>query len=224
MGADAGSTTSGLTPQLPFFAQWAEVAGCSAEELCEGIASLLDSTRRAMIFLDREDHVFSRYWHESDRDIQRGYLPLLSGVPKGLKLQREPDDKSARVNQWLSERGDTTARQAARRWGIPNDEVDTFLAELWKLLTDDLNLLAPVTLVGSRGRPCRAVRAYDRSTATNSCWRRIRASIAATPAAGPTFGRRRNSPAWSGAARERSSSSRRTRRTTTSWSWTRTSP
>lgn len=155
----------GLDADLPFFAPWSDQIGCTPEALREGVASLLDIARRSSrLLLDREGQIFSRFWHESDREVQRGYLPVFQGGPKGLKLRREEEDDGARVSQWLSSRGSTLAQQAARRWGVDPEHLDRFFEELWKLLTEELGLLVPVTLTGARGRPlprCAGVRQLD---------------------------------------------------------------
>jgi hypothetical protein len=88
----------------------------------------------------------------------------LQGVPKALKLQREPGDDKNRVQQWLSDKGNTLARQAAKRWGIPQDDIPEFFEELWQLLAEDLQLLTPVTLTRWRNRAipgCAGVRQID---------------------------------------------------------------
>jgi Helicase conserved C-terminal domain/DEAD/DEAH box helicase len=141
-----------LNSDLEFIQKWSQVIGVNSEELVNGIASLLDVTRRSNILLDREGRIFSKFWQEGDREIQRGYLPILSGVPKGLKLQRQNNDKQSRVQQWSSDRGQTLAIQSAQRWGIPKELVSEFLEELWQLLTEKLALLVPVTLTGRRDR------------------------------------------------------------------------
>lgn len=126
----------GLMPEIPFAQQWAPQIQLSPEDLVHGIAVLLDITRRNNIVLDREGRIFSRFWREGDFEIQRGYMPLLKGVPKGLKLQRGGQDSSARVQQWLSAKGDTTARQAARQWGISVLLIEDFFNDLWHCLTE----------------------------------------------------------------------------------------
>lgn len=154
----------GLSPDLPFIGEWSSILGIGPEELREGIASLLDNARRGRMLLDREVRMFSRFWHESDREVQRGYMPLMQGGPKGLKLRREDDDHKTRVQQWISARGDTVARQAARRWGVDTDHMEAFFEGLWKLLSDELGLLAAVTLTGTRGGAlpgCTGVRQVD---------------------------------------------------------------
>lgn len=155
---------AGLSAQLPFFEKWAGPLGTSPEDLVSGVATLLDIARRSDIVLDREDRIFSRFWREGDLEIQRGYLPPMPGIPRGLKLRRAPEDDPARVQQWLSARGDTRAKQLARRFQVPVEDVDAFFAELWHLLSEDLKLLAPVTLTGSRNNAlprCAGVRQID---------------------------------------------------------------
>ena len=141
-----------LQEGLDFIQKWSDIIGLNPEELVDGIASLLDVNRRNNILLDREGRIFSKFWQEGDREIQRGYMPLLQGVPRGLKLQREGADKQSRVQQWLSDRGQTLAIQAAQNWGIDKEIVAEFYEELWQLLTEELTLLVPVTLTGKRER------------------------------------------------------------------------
>ncbi|MDA2923350.1 DEAD/DEAH box helicase [Acidobacteria bacterium AH-259-L09] len=142
----------GLNDNLPFFQDWASRLNCDAGELVEGVACLLDNYRRGRILLDRDGRIFSRYWRDGDREVQRGYLPAFPGGPQGLKFQRDPGDDSRWIKQILNQRGDTPARQAARNWGMAAEDIEDFLNELWKLLTDELKLLVPVSLTGFRGR------------------------------------------------------------------------
>ncbi|MGH9202524.1 MAG: helicase-related protein, partial [Vicinamibacterales bacterium] len=154
----------GLAAGLPFVAKWAPILQTSSPELVAGIATLLDVARRNMLLLDRDGKIFSRFWQDGDFEIQRGYLPLMPGVPKGLKLRREGDDDDGRVQQWVSARGETLAMQLARRFGVPPQSSDAFFEELWALLAGELALLVPVTLTGSRGRAlprCTGVRQID---------------------------------------------------------------
>lgn len=138
----------GLVPELPFMEKWATVAGVNPGELCDGVANLLDTDRRKMVVYDSSRQIFSRFWNSGDEEVLRGYLPELPGVPKGLKLYREPRDEEARIAQWWSAKGTTVAKQAAQRWGIPKDQVLPFLEELWALLKTSLHLLAEVQLRG----------------------------------------------------------------------------
>ena len=140
----------GLTPELPFIQKWSQFTGIDPQELTDGIAALLDLIRRSGCLLDQEGRIFSRRWTEGDFEIQRGYLPLLQGVPVGLKLQRDNSDHEQRVKQWLTERGETNALQAPKKWGMPKEVIPDFLQELWQLLTEDLKLLANTKLTGKR--------------------------------------------------------------------------
>ncbi len=156
---------AGLSPELPFFTKWSPLLGIDTEILVEGIASLLDITRRrSNILLDREGYIFSKIWQAGDFEIQRGYLPLMLGIPKGLKLRRAPNDDKNRVQQWLSEKGNTLPRQVARKWGVDKELIDEFYDEFWQLLTEELQLLVPVILKGNRNRAlsgCTGVRQID---------------------------------------------------------------
>jgi len=125
--------------------------GMPAEDLCDGVASVLDYLRRKRVLHDPEWEVYTKYWMDGDLEVQQGYLPQVGG-PCGTKLHREPNEKPELVTQWLSERGDTTVRQIAKKWGVPSDDVEHFLEELFALLTKK-ELLKPVRLKGSKGNP-----------------------------------------------------------------------
>jgi hypothetical protein len=71
------------------------------------------------------------------------------GGPIGTKLTRGPNERAELVTQWLSDRGDTTVRQMARKWGVAADEAPAVLKGLFEMLTG-AGLLAPVTLKGAR--------------------------------------------------------------------------
>ena len=169
----------GLAPELPFIREWSDILGLAPEDLVEGIGSLLDNYRRRMCLLDREGQVFSTYWRDGDTEIQRGYLPLMPGVPTGLKLAREPSDNFNRVVQWLSACGDTIVKQAARAWGVPSDQLGEFAEQLWELLTGEVKILAPVTFtVAGTGKVlagCSGVYQIDadmlRISPNNGVWR-----------------------------------------------------
>ncbi|MEQ1948806.1 MAG: DEAD/DEAH box helicase [Bryobacteraceae bacterium] len=141
----------GLTPDQPFFSQWGNRLGLSAEELLDGVAAVLDFTRRSRILLDRDGQIFSRIWQEGDREIANGYLPLFRGGPKGLKLQRDPGDVAGRISQWIGTRP-TSMMQVAQKWGVHPNDVPVFLHELWELVADQLRLIVPATLTGFRAR------------------------------------------------------------------------
>ncbi len=141
----------GLDPDQAFFSNWSEEIGCEPDLLRDGVAGLLDQARRNRILFDPEKKIFSKYWRDGDREVQRGYIPLYQGSPKGLKVQRDSDDQDSYVSQWLSQRGDTAARQAALSWGVPSNDLDRFFDELWTLLTETLHILRPAILMGSGG-------------------------------------------------------------------------
>jgi len=125
--------------------------GLPAEDLREGVASLLDYLRRRKVVHDPEYEVFTRFWMDGDLEVQQGYLPQI-GNPMGTKLRRTADERSGWVVQWVSDRGDTTIRQMARKWGVPADDTQPFLESLFEHLVEKA-LLVPVTLKGSRGNP-----------------------------------------------------------------------
>jgi len=142
----------GLDGSHPFFQEWGQVIDCPPDELREGVAALLDTIRRKFALYDGEGEVFSKYWTEGAREVQRGYLPQLQGIPKGLKLRREAEDESSRVMQWLSARGQTAAWLTVQRFGVPPSKAAEFLEALWKLLSEELRILVPSPLKGPRGR------------------------------------------------------------------------
>ncbi len=134
-----------------FFQQWAHTAGCTPDALCEGTASLLDIARRSVALYDREHEVFTRWWGDGEREVQRGYISPIQGGPKALTLERDKID-GQRLMQWLSSRGETRAVQLAKKWGIPDDKVRAFLGELWALVTEECKLVVPVTLRNAWGK------------------------------------------------------------------------
>ena len=143
---------AGLEPTVAFFQNWANPLGLSPQELRDGVAAMLDFTRRSRILLDRDQRIFSKIWQEGDREIANGYLPLFRGGPKGVKLQRDPGDAAGRVAQWLGTRP-TSVSQAAQRWGVNANDIPRFLQELWRTLTDELHLIVPAALTGFRDHP-----------------------------------------------------------------------
>ena len=143
----------GLEPGSPFITKWAGQLGVTREDLASGVAALLDHERRRPILLDRIGHIFSKYWAPGMRELEIGYLPDMSGIPRGLKLTRDGSDDKGRVVQWLSATGHrTTVSEVASKWGVEADDVEDFITDLWTYLTSDsVALLVPVTLTGSRG-------------------------------------------------------------------------
>ncbi len=141
----------GLDSALPWIRDNADMLGIPAEELREGVAGVLDYLRRKRVLHDPEHEVFTRYWQDGDLEIQQGYLPQL-GAPSGTKLRRGPAERPVYVTQWIPERGETTIRQMARKWGVNGDGVEEFLEGLFTMLVD-VGLLTSVRLKGSKGRP-----------------------------------------------------------------------
>ncbi|MCL4079469.1 DEAD/DEAH box helicase [Coriobacteriia bacterium Es71-Z0120] len=140
-----------LSTATPWVRENAKGLGLPAEDLLEGISSILDYLRRKRALYDPESQVFSKYWMDGDPEVQWGYLPQL-GNPVATKLRRAANEKPELVVQWLSGRGDTTIRQIAGKWGVPPDSVDEFLADLFSMLKDS-KVLTPVKLTGSKGTP-----------------------------------------------------------------------
>ena len=146
----------GLEASLPWIQHNANSLGLPPEELRDGVASLLDYLRRKRVLHDPEREIFTKYWMDGDLEVQQGYLPQL-GNPVGTKLRRSPEesgDDRARglIAQWLSDRGDTTIRQIAKKWGVEPDDVDEFADGLFDFLKDQ-GLLKPVRLKGARANP-----------------------------------------------------------------------
>ena len=48
-----------------------------AEDLRDGVASLLDYLRRRRVLHDPEQEIFTKYWMDGDLEVQQGYLPQL---------------------------------------------------------------------------------------------------------------------------------------------------
>ena len=99
---------------------------------------------------DPEYEIFTKRWMDGAREIQQGYLPKLH--PKGVKLRREATDNPQLVTQWLSDKGATTLRQVAKKWGVRAEAVDSVMEGLFNMLIE-AGLLISVRLKGARGRP-----------------------------------------------------------------------
>ena len=139
----------GLETTLPWIQENAHLLGMPPEDLRNGVAGLLDYLRRKRILYDPENEIFTKYWMEGDLEVQSGYLPQMGG-PVGTKLRREPAEKSQLVTQWISDKGDTTIRQIARKWNVPLDDTETFLEGLFEFLVNE-KLIVPARLKGARG-------------------------------------------------------------------------
>ena len=141
----------GLDAASAWFQEQAPALRMPPEELREGVASLLDYLRRKRVLYDPDREIFSKYWMDGDLEVQQGYLPQV-GNPVGTKLRRDPTEKAQLVTQWISERGDTTIRQMAKKWGVETDHAEAFLEALFKFLVEE-RLLRPVRLKGPKGKP-----------------------------------------------------------------------
>ena len=141
----------GLDESLQWIQEQAHFLGIAPERLREGVASVIDYLRRKRALHDPEHEIFTKYWMEGDREIQQGYLPDFL-APNGTKLKRETKEKASHVTQWLSDRGDTTMRQIAKKWGAPSEAVEPLLEGLFQFLVQ-LGMLTPVRLKGAKGRP-----------------------------------------------------------------------
>ena len=121
-------------------------------ELVDGISTLLDSFRRNQFFYDKEEPIYTKYWHESEEEIQHGFLPLTKKPPQGIKQYLTAEDNSTLIRGFMSERGQTLAHNYVLKWGIGEKQVQPLLNQLWGFLTTgDKPILPIVTLRGSRG-------------------------------------------------------------------------
>ncbi len=141
----------GLEASLPWVQEHANRLGLAPESMRDGVAGALDSVRRRRILFDAEYLTFTKNRMEGDLEVQQGYLRQF-GAPRGVKLQRTPADESTRVLQWISDRGQTTMKQMAAKWGADPEHVTEILGNLFQMLVDR-GLLRSVHLLGARGRP-----------------------------------------------------------------------
>lgn len=141
-----------VAPTTAWIMEWSARLGLDALELSEGISALLDSFRRNRYFNDERAPIFTRYWHESDLEVQKGFLPFFDFPPKALKERIEDGDNKTYVTQFRSARGQTLVMNFVSKWGIKEELQDEFLDGLWEFLTRGVSVLRPVTLVGNRGR------------------------------------------------------------------------
>ena len=142
---------AGLDASVPWIQERALELGLPAEDLREGVASVLDYLRRRGALHDAETEVFGKYWQEGDREVQKGYLPSFLS-PNATKLRRAATESASLVTQWLSDGGSTTLRQIVGKWGVAGDAADALLEALFEFLVEN-GFLTPVRLKGSRGRP-----------------------------------------------------------------------
>ncbi|MEI6448108.1 MAG: DEAD/DEAH box helicase, partial [Actinomycetes bacterium] len=126
--------------------------GVPAQRLADGIADLLDRERRSFKLHDAVTALFGRFWGGGDREVANGYISEMQGVPKGIKLSRTADDAPERVSHWSGQRGETTVRNAVKKWGVKPDDAAAFVKRMWDFLVE-LKLLVPVNLTNNRGKP-----------------------------------------------------------------------
>ena len=140
----------GLDASLPWIQSQAHRLALPAEVFREGISGILDYLRRKRVLHDPEHEIFTKYWMEGDREIQQGYLPDFLR-PNATKLRRGVGEKQELVTQWLSNGGNTTIWQIAKKWGAASEHVPELLESLFEFLVER-KLLTPVRLKGARGR------------------------------------------------------------------------
>ena len=141
----------GLDATWPWIQTEARKLGMPADDLREGVASVLDYLRRKRVLWDPELQLYTKYWMDGDIEVQQGYIPQM-GAPNGTKLRRGPDEKPEWVTQWLSDRATTPIREIARKWGVPKDDIEDFLESLFAAL-EKQGLLVSVRLLGAKNRP-----------------------------------------------------------------------
>ena len=137
--------------------EWSKKLKMEPAELADAVSALLDVYRRTRMFYDEKAPIFSRYWHEGDEEIQRGYLHLITGPggkplgPKGIKEHIDPADSKSWLAEFASSSGKTTTQQFVGKWGIPQEIRPQFLTSLWDFVTNKTGVLSPVELKGNKG-------------------------------------------------------------------------
>jgi len=141
----------GLDAELPLILKWANRIGCKPELLVEGVASLLDAARSRRMLYDNVTKAYSKFWLDGEKEVMRGYLPSMKGVPEALVFERDAHHDKGRIKQWFSSHS-SVAQQAALAWGVKPNDVEAFLRDVWHLFSKELELLTTVQLKGARGR------------------------------------------------------------------------
>jgi len=139
----------GLTPTHTGLANWADLVGITPEEAVEAVAILLDLWRRSRLLYVRADPVFSRYHPKDDPYIQAGLLNLREFRPEALELEPKENDY---LRSLLARKGASAVQALVRRWSPRPEQLDVDVAteRLWKLLTEELQLLTRVELRSQR--------------------------------------------------------------------------
>ena len=140
----------GLNPQDLFIVEKANQLRMPSEELCDGIASVLDHLRRAQILHDREEPIYGHIWMDGEPEVQHGYLPA-EIRPSATKLMTVNENEKKWLTGWISHGHLTGLRAIVQKWGVGTDNADAFLTDLYEYLVTQ-GLLVPVQLRGSKNR------------------------------------------------------------------------
>lgn len=144
---------AGVEPDSGWIQKWSDRLDMSPQELVNGVSTLLDNYRRGNLLWDEKQPIFSRWWHESDEEVQQGFIPYFDFPPQGLKKFRAADDNKNYVRGALSRSGEAYAQNFVSKWGLDELDKSDFLDSLWDfLIGGDVPLLKPVTLRGGSGR------------------------------------------------------------------------
>lgn len=147
----------GVTKENTWVQETAKLYDLEPDELVGGIATLLDTFRRNKYFYDQEEPVYSKYWHESEEEIQHGFFPYTKQPPQGIKQYLAVDDNDTLIRPYMSDRGVTLAQNYVTKWGLNEDQVKPFLNKLWEfLISGDKPILPEVSLRSSRGNVLKA--------------------------------------------------------------------
>ena len=156
----------GLEAALPWIQDHAHSLGMPADDLREGIASLLDYLRRKRVLHDPEREIFTKYWMEGDLEIQQGYLPQM-GNPVGTKLT-PGTRREIRIGGPMVQRAGRHHNPAdSPQMGCPCREMEDFLQGSVSFPCRK-KLLVPVQLKGSRRKPASPISA-DSIKSTLTC-------------------------------------------------------
>lgn len=120
------------------------------------------------ILYDREGRMFSRSWHESDVEVMRGSVPMLSSGPEGLKLRRRGSSLAMAWTQgwwWASTRPRVT--ESAGGIGSCGGYGHRFLPRFFHLAVVEVGGGEAVQGPGAVTSPCEA-----RCTCGSSMWAR----------------------------------------------------
>lgn len=141
----------GLDAEDAFIKDCAKDLGMTPEGFRDALASLLDVFRRKIVLNDSETKIFTRILMD-DAAVERGYIPRMQGVPRGLKLTREGADDKRWIDQWVSHGHNTYVREVFRKWGVKPDNFESFAEVVWDYFVEK-GLFVSATLMGSKGRP-----------------------------------------------------------------------